>query len=294
MSQPASAGRLPAASRASAHPQICPTHGVDTVWPKRQQHGRRESEVMVAPLARGLAILSTFGPHQAWLGNLEIATATGIPAPTVSRLLKSLVALGYLRHDRLRRRYGLQPAALALGYAAVADADVQRIAGDAMQKFAEATGTYVVLAARDGLDVVILDTCAGSSAVLDLPLLPGVRAQVAYALTGNALIALLPDGELRYLLDALERQTGRDWPALGRRIAGNIAQVRELGFCTLSGAWAPELAVVSAPLPLPGRPPLALTCVGRVVRMAHTRIERELGPRLVAMAQAVRERVEQG
>ncbi|WP_240160737.1 helix-turn-helix domain-containing protein [Burkholderia sp. Ax-1719] len=75
---------------------------------------------MVAPLARGLAILCAFGRGRAWLGNLDIAQETGIPAPTVSRLLHSLLVLGYVQQDETTRLYALAPAALALGYAAVA------------------------------------------------------------------------------------------------------------------------------------------------------------------------------
>ncbi|EGD05032.1 IclR family transcriptional regulator, partial [Burkholderia sp. TJI49] len=94
---------------------------------------------MVTPLARGLSILSAFGPDKGWLGNLEIAQATGIPPPTALRLLRSLVALGYLHHDKTSRKYALAAASLALGYAAVADPDLQRLAGIEMRKLAEAT-----------------------------------------------------------------------------------------------------------------------------------------------------------
>ncbi|WP_244193331.1 helix-turn-helix domain-containing protein [Paraburkholderia eburnea] len=73
------------------------------------------------PLARGLAILCAFGRDSAWLGNLDIALQTGIPAPTVSRLLHSLLVLGYVQQDEATRQYALAPAALALGYAAIAD-----------------------------------------------------------------------------------------------------------------------------------------------------------------------------
>lgn len=84
--------------------------------------GKHEaSDPMVVPLARGLAILCAFGRGRAWLGNLDIALETGIPAPTVSRLIHSLLVLGYVQQDESTRMYALAPAALALGYAAIAD-----------------------------------------------------------------------------------------------------------------------------------------------------------------------------
>lgn len=85
------------------------------------QGKRADRDPMVVPLARGLAILCVFGRGRAWLGNLDVAQETGIPAPTVSRLLHSLLVLGYVQQDEATRLYALAPAALALGYAAIAD-----------------------------------------------------------------------------------------------------------------------------------------------------------------------------
>ncbi|WP_321950991.1 helix-turn-helix domain-containing protein [Paraburkholderia bannensis] len=87
----------------------------------RDIRGNLDNDPMVVPLARGLAILCVFGRGRAWLGNLDIALETGIPAPTVSRLIHSLLVLGYVQQDESTRMYALAPAALALGYAAVAD-----------------------------------------------------------------------------------------------------------------------------------------------------------------------------
>ncbi len=97
------------------------TQSANDIRAATPQGKRAESEPMVVPLARGLAILCAFGRGRAWLGNLDIAQETGIPAPTVSRLLHSLLVLGYVQQDEATRLYALAPAALALGYAAIAD-----------------------------------------------------------------------------------------------------------------------------------------------------------------------------
>jgi DNA-binding IclR family transcriptional regulator len=266
-------------------------HGVDTAWPKLPRGERAPSDTTVTPLVRGLSILSVFTPDKPTLGNLEIAQATGIPAPTVLRLLKSLVALGYLHQDKTSRKYSLAAASLALGYAAIADPDLQRLASIEMRKFAEATDTYVLLGTRERLDILILDTQIGSRAVLDLRLRPGMRMHIAYSLMGWALLAALPEAERSYLLGELERRPDENWPTIGRRMHEKIAQVRELGFGMLHGDWEPELACVAAPVPLPDRPPMVLGCVGRTGRLAQARLERELGPRLVTIAQTLHARV---
>ncbi|WP_434666204.1 IclR family transcriptional regulator [Paraburkholderia sp. A3BS-1L] len=247
---------------------------------------------MVMPLARGLSILSAFGPERQWWSNQEIAQQTGIPAPSVLRLLRSLVALGYLYHDASSRKYALAPASLALGYAAVVDPEVMRFASAEMHRFAEATDTYLLLGTRDRLDIIILDTQTGSHAMLDLRLFPGMRMQIAYSLMGWALLSALPDEERHYLQAQVESSAGSDWPpTIRRRMNEKIKQVRELGFCMLHGEWEPELACVAAPVCITGRSPLVLGCVGRTSRMAQLRMELELGPLLVATAQRLRERL---
>ncbi|WP_332460015.1 IclR family transcriptional regulator [Burkholderia ubonensis] len=132
-------------------------HGVDPARPKRPRDKRAEGDATATPLARGLAILCAFGPDKGWLGNREIALETGIPAPTVSRLLQSLVALGYLHHDDSSRKYALAPAALSLGYAAVADPGIQ----------ADAADTGVLLGARDHVDVLAPDSAGAAGATRD-------------------------------------------------------------------------------------------------------------------------------
>ncbi|WP_332451770.1 IclR family transcriptional regulator [Burkholderia ubonensis] len=132
-------------------------HGVDPARPKRPRDKRAEGDATATPLARGFAILCAFGPDKGWLGNREIALETGIPAPTVSRLLQSLVALGYLHHDDSSRKYALAPAALSLGYAAVADHGIQ----------ADAADTGVPLGARDHVDVLAPDSAGAAGATRD-------------------------------------------------------------------------------------------------------------------------------
>ncbi|PCE32758.1 IclR family transcriptional regulator [Burkholderia ubonensis] len=264
-------------------------HGVDAARPKPPRRKRAQSDATVTPLARGLAILCAFGPDKGWLGNREIALETGIPAPTVSRLLQSLVALGYLHHDDASRKYALAPAALSLGYAAIADPGIQQAARDEMRTLAEATDTCVLLGARDQLDVLILDTQAGSRAAPDSRRLPGMRMPLADSLMGWTLLASLPESERLNLQGEIERKAGREWPSILPRMTEKIAQVHELGFGMLHDEREPERACIAAPLPIRGRPPLVLGCIGRAVS-----IEQELGARLVALAHALQARLATG
>ena len=137
------------------------------------------------PLARSLAILSAFTPEAPWLGNQELVLETGIPAPSVSRMLRSLVTLGYLHYSPQRRKYRLAAAVLSLGYSAIAHLNVQRVARLEMQSFADASEAYVVLGTRERLDVIVLETCANKPAALDLKLYAGTRLRIASSPMGG-------------------------------------------------------------------------------------------------------------
>lgn len=265
--------------------------GIGAIEPAAKRLEAAQCEVRVVPLSRGLAVLAAFSPERPWMGNQDIALETGIPGPTVSRMLYSLVALGYLHYDEARRKYRLAAAALSLGYAAIAGADVQRAARSEMQKFADATDTYVVLGTRDRLDVIVLDTQISKDAMLDLRLAAGTRLSIASSPMGWALLAALPELERYYLQGNVERKSGRDWPSLRRWMAEGTSQLHKRGFCTSLGEGNPELVSIAVPVRVPDHPPIVLACVGRSARMARVRVERELGPRLAATALALQERL---
>ncbi|CAG2153775.1 IclR family transcriptional regulator [Cupriavidus numazuensis] len=246
---------------------------------------------MIVPLARGLAVLAAFGGEQRWLRNRDIVRETGIPTATVARLLHSLVETGYLRFDNDQRLYRLTAASLALGYAASADVAAQVAACAEMQKLADAHDTCVVLGTRDRLDVVVLESWAARSTPYDLRRTVSMRRCIGASAMGRALLATLPEAERAYLQGNLERKTLRNWPALRRGIAEGVSQVSALGFCTARNEWKADLVSVAVPVRVTHHAPLALACIGSEAQMGRARIERELGPRLVNVAQALQERM---
>lgn len=248
---------------------------------------------MVTPFARALALLDAFTPRDRWLGNTDLAQRTGLPASTVTRLAQSLVALGYLLHAPAERKFRLSAAVLALGYAAIANSEVQRVARAQMQAFAAQHKVHVSLSSRDRLDLIVLASCASPDAPVALNLHVGARAGLASSPMGWALLAALPEAERDYLLDSVERRMvhesrdAKEWPRQRRRLNAALVQVAEHGWCSSVGEWDRDLGVVAAPLLIDGHVPRVLACVGAGVQLGRARIERELGPRLLAMSRAL-------
>lgn len=170
---------------------------------------------VVTPLVRALVLISAFSPQERWLGNGQLAQRTGLPPSTVSRIAQSLVHLGYLLHDEAERKYRLAPAVLGLGYAAIAHSAIQGLAGERMAAFARQHKVHVCLAARDRLDLVVLECRRSLECPVALPLHVGMRVGIAQSPMGWSMLAALPELERCYLLDNVERRMARDWSACG-------------------------------------------------------------------------------
>jgi IclR family transcriptional regulator, positive regulator for flagellar biogenesis len=246
---------------------------------------------VVTPFARALAILTAFTPDDRWLCNSELSERARIPASTVTRLTRTLVALGYLCCDSGKRRFRLGPSALALGYRAAAEIQIHEAAHQRMHVFAERHGVHVHLCTRNRLDVVVIDSCCTSTIPASLQPAIGTRLGLASTAAGWALLASLPDAERDYLLRNAELQPSCDWSEkwghLGRRPSEAIGQVREGGFCIALGQTGQPMTMVAAPIQLRGEAPLAVSCMGPAMLVGRARSERELGPALVRMAQEI-------
>jgi DNA-binding IclR family transcriptional regulator len=240
---------------------------------------------VVSPLVRALALISAFGPQERWLGNGQLAQRTGLPPSTVSRIAHSLVQRGYLLYDGEERKYRLSAAVLGLGFAAIAHSAIQGLAGERMAAFARQHKLHVCLAVRDRLDLVVLECRRSLESPVMLSLHVGMRVGIAFSPMGWSLLAALPELERSYLLENVERRMPRDWSRMRRRALEGIAQVGEKGYCTAIGEWEPELGVLAASVLLEGNAPFVLACVGASHTLTRARVERELGPRLLAMAQ---------
>ncbi|VVE50126.1 IclR family transcriptional regulator [Pandoraea terrigena] len=240
---------------------------------------------VVSPVERALVLLSAFSPQERWFGNGQLALRTGLPPSTVARIAQSLVHLGYLIRDSVERKYRLSPAVLGLGYAAIAHSALQSLAGERMAAFAHQQRVHVGLAMRDRLDLVVLECRRGLESRVALPLHVGMRVGIVQSPMGWSLLAALPELERSYLLENVQRHMTRDWAPLRRRLLEGIAQIGEKGYCTAIGEWEPELGVIAAPVRLEGNAPFVLTCIGGSQAMSRARVERELGPSLLVMAQ---------
>ena len=247
---------------------------------------------IINSLARGLKVLTAFGPSDLMLSNKDLAVRTGLPKPTVSRLTATLVKLNFLLQDGATGAYGLGPAALTLGVTASANVDLPHVARPLMQAFAEQYDLSIILGVRDGLEIRGLAYSRGEADAdvevgSHLSLL--ARQPLGRSASGYALLAEM-DPPLRLaMFEQLAEQVGSvNWPNVRRRIEFAIDDINRSGFCASIREWDGTMNAVATPISLTTRDiPMSLFCVQPVASLPESRIRHEVGPALVNLKREI-------
>jgi DNA-binding IclR family transcriptional regulator len=252
----------------------------------KAQPGEGDRKFVVA-LARGLDVLRAFRAGDSLLGNGDIAVRTGLPKPTVSRLTYTLTRLGYLVAVPRLGKYQLAPAALALGYTALAAQGIRPLAQPFMQEMADYAGGAVAVGARDRLSMVYLAQARGNSA-LQVRLDVGSRIPIGGTAMGRAWLAAIGPELRGEILERLAERAGERWPKLHRGIEEALESHARRGFVLSVGEWQDDVHAVGVPLvPRDGSPPLAFNCGAPFFRYSREALEQEIGPRLVDMVRRI-------
>ncbi len=248
----------------------------------------------VTALSRGLDVLRAFRPDdRAGLSNRDLASRTGLPNSTVSRLTYTLMQIGYLLYDEQTGRYSMGVPVLSLGYACLGAMPIREAAKDQMQKLADyaGDGVQVALGARDGPTVTYLACARATNGMVSLQLGVGSRISLARSAMGRAYLAASKEAERVEILAELAEHHGPErWPAIYKGIQSAATQIAERGFYANYGEWHEGVHSIAVPFASSsdGAPDLAFNLGGPAHFLPRERMEDDLGPRLVMMAQALR------
>ena len=254
---------------------------------KAARKGGAKDRQFVTALARGLDVLRAFGAGEA-LANSEIASRTGLPRPTISRLTHTLTALGYLTHDPRAECYRPSSAVLSLGYGAVAGTEFRAIARPHMQAIADVARSSCALGACHGLEMIYVENCRGRDAPFTLGLDVGSRLPLASTAMGRAWLGGLEPKARAEKLKALARHHGARWKTQEPGLTRALADFDRYGFALSIAEWTPEINAVAVPLTFPGAEGLmSLNCGGAASLLPLERLRKEIGPRLLEAKQQI-------
>jgi IclR family transcriptional regulator, pca regulon regulatory protein len=213
-----------------------------------EAEGPERPAYRVEALVKGLRILALFDEQRPTWRVTDVVTATGLPMPTVYRMVMTLVAEGYL--DALPNgEYRPAARTLTLGSAALRSLDLVAIATPKLQDLGERTGETVNLVVLSGdrvlylvrlrnRDLVTANIQVGST-------LPAVTSSV-----GKLLLAYLPERELvqRITPASFAEPHGPNAKRSLGQLREELRTIRKQGWAAQDEEAAHGLRSVAAPL----------------------------------------------
>ncbi|WP_255429488.1 IclR family transcriptional regulator [Ramlibacter albus] len=234
-------------------------------------------------LAKGLMILQSFVTDPRAHANSEFAQRLGLPRPTVSRLCRSLQALGFLDHDDRLDRYFIGPAAVTLGYPYVINTPLLPQLRSAMQQLADRFEGAVSVGVTMELDVVYVETCAHEHGTLKRPGVGAVRGIVETAM-GRAWLAQLTATERNQFLARARKERPDEYERSTEGLKDSLANYAKRGFSINMGdAGLGVLAVGVASSIRYGPRKLLFNCAVPGYRSKPNDLVKTIGPALVQL-----------
>ena len=197
----------------------------------------------VAAVERSLRVLEALADAGGELGTNELARRTRVNPSSVSRLLATLAAGGYVDHDENSGRYRLGVRLLQLGNVVLAGLDLRELARPHLEALVEATGETATLSVPGEREAVTVDFAQSESSVQSVARLG--RPSVAHATAAGKV--LLAFGDVPLPSGGLERFTPRTVTD-PRKLAAAVDRVRERGWAEAAGERERDLNAIAAPV----------------------------------------------
>lgn len=175
-------------------------------------------------ISRVSEVLRAFQGSDRVLGVSEIARRTGIPKPSVSRIVTEMVSTGLLERDGDHVRLGLR--LFELGQQAARPIDLRKLALPSMTELLNATGQTVHLAVLEGHEVVYVQILRSRNTP-PLPSRVGGRLPAYATGVGKALLAFAPKEVVDEILSAPLAAIGPKTITDPKRLREELTTIRE-------------------------------------------------------------------
>ncbi|WP_411122324.1 IclR family transcriptional regulator [Streptomyces sp. x-19] len=225
----------------------------------------------VQSLERAFDLLERMADAGGEVGLSELSASSGLPLPTIHRLMRTLVACGYVRQQP-NRRYALGPRLIRLGESA------SRLLGTWARPFlarlVEETGETANMALLDGDEIVYVAQVPSRHAVRMFTEV-GRRVLPHSTGVGKALLANHPPEEVRALLGRTGMPAATEKTITDpEHFLDSLADVRRLGYAVDDNEQ--EIGVRCLAVPVPNSPTSAAISIsgptGRVTEAATDKI----------------------
>jgi IclR family transcriptional regulator, pca regulon regulatory protein len=201
----------------------------------------------MATLAKGLAVLGSFGETRPKMTLSEAAGATGMSRAAARRVLRTLAALGYVA--QAGRSFSLTPRILELGFAYLSTQSWLDRAEPLMKELSHALQESCSAAILQGTEIVYVARMPAPHRIMSTTIAVGTRLPAVYTSMGRIQLGFLGADEIgrRIAASPLTAHTPKtivDPDALGERIARD----HERGYSLVDDELEKGLRSIAVPI----------------------------------------------
>jgi IclR family transcriptional regulator, pca regulon regulatory protein len=248
---------------------------------------RSEDEEFIKSLAKGLAVIESFGPDYPEMTLTTVAKRNGLSPGSARRVLVTLMRLGYIWTKD--QRFYLSARTLRLGYSYLSSQPIVNLIQPRLAVLSETLNESCALSILDGTDAVCIARATARRLERDY-MSVGARFPAHATSAGKVLLGALPKDEIRKLyegrvpLPAVTPFTITDLSVLLQQ----IEKARLDGWCYINQETAMGIASIAVAIRVQGEPRYSLSVSAQLNFAAPTIVERYL-PALFGAANAVSE-----
>lgn len=247
-----------------------------------------DSPLYVTALAKGLSVLTAFGPSRPAMNLLELADATGLNKSTIQRSVFTLEALGYLARDGGSKRYRLTVKSLEMGTGYLQTAELVERANPFIQQLNRQTGESCNLLEPWETDMVYVARFTSHKEMpIHVPI--GQRLPMYCTAAGRAYLSALPKEAASVYIERSKRtaftaHTVTDPDAL----MALLQRAHTDGFSLITEEiYVGDIAVGACIVNADGQPLAAINISVPFSRWRPEQVLSDLAPQLVNTARAI-------
>jgi len=202
----------------------------------------------VQSLERAFAILEQIAQSREGIGLAELSKKVGLHNSTTFHLVKTMVALGYIRQSKETKRYRVGRPLFTLAAGSLDEIELVSLATPILEDLSAATGESGHFAVRSGDSVVVIAKTSGTGAFQLTDRVGVVRPAHCTAL-GKVLLAALSPQQLERFIQGHElRSYTPKTIAEPDLLRQDIEEVARTGVAFDDGEFSPEVRCVAVPV----------------------------------------------
>jgi IclR family transcriptional regulator, KDG regulon repressor len=240
----------------------------------------------VRAVERALDVLKCFSRQTPELSMTQISERIGVHKSTVHRLLATLERNRFVERDPVTSVYRPGISFMQIASLALEQNDLRQLAAPVMRQLKETYQENIHLAVLDRSDVVYVHILESSQRI-KLAAAIGQRLPAFATASGQAMLAFLPEADVRHLLgETLPRFTAHT-PISPETFIAALAGVRAAGFSISEREYEDEINAVAAPVfGRDGQPLASLAVAGPAYRLTQE-LMLKIGPDLIVAAATI-------